>query len=98
MDRTTLSKEDKVGTSLAEAPTTQALVARLESEVSDDNLGGDALVLLNAAIVGSEIACRTSSQLQMCWHDSGKLDYPIWDSGWSSFHAPDAGPAFFVLG
>jgi hypothetical protein len=63
MDRTTLPKEDKVGTSSAEAPTAQALVTRLESEALNDNLGGDAPVLLNVAIVGSEIACQTSSQL-----------------------------------
>jgi hypothetical protein len=88
MDRTTPSMEDKVGTSSAEAPMTQALVARPESEASDDNLGGDAPILLNAAIVGYKIACRMSSQLQMCWLDSGKLGCPVWNSGWSSFHAP----------
>jgi hypothetical protein len=34
----------------------------------------------------------------MCWPDSGKLDCPIWDFGWSDFCAPDASPAFLVLG
>jgi hypothetical protein len=55
--RTTLSKEDKVGTSLAEAPMAQALVARPKSQVPDDNLGDDNSDLLNFAVVGSEIAC-----------------------------------------
>jgi hypothetical protein len=88
MDRTTPPKEDKVGTSSAEAPTAHALVTQPKSEVLDDNLGGDAPNLLNAAVVGSKIACRTSSRLQMCWSDSRKLDCPVWDSGWSDFHAP----------
>jgi hypothetical protein len=61
MDRTTPPKEDKVGTSSAEAPTAQALVARPESKALDDDLGGDAPDLLNVAVVGSKIACRTSS-------------------------------------
>jgi hypothetical protein len=39
-----------------------------------------------------------SSELQMCWPDLGKLDCPVWDSGWSGFHAPNTGPAFLVLG
>jgi hypothetical protein len=63
MDRTTPPKEDKVGTSSTEAPTAQALVARLKSKAPDDDLGGDAPDLLNVVVVGSEIACRTSSQL-----------------------------------
>jgi hypothetical protein len=44
----------------------QALVARPESEAPDDNLGDDDPDLLNATVVGSEIACQTSSRLQMC--------------------------------
>jgi hypothetical protein len=88
MDRTSPPKEDKVGTSSAEAPMAQALVARPKSEAPDDNLGGDAPDLLNAAVVVSGIACRMSSRLQMCWPNSGKPDCPIWDSGWSSFHTP----------
>jgi hypothetical protein len=88
MDRTTPSKEDKVETSSAEAPTAQALVARLESEMPDYNLGGDTPDLLNVAVVGSEIACQTSTQLQMCWPNSGKPDCPVWNSGCSGFHAP----------
>jgi hypothetical protein len=55
-----------VETSSAEDPTTQALVARPESEAPDDNLGSDAPILLNAAVVGSEIAFQMSSQLHMC--------------------------------
>jgi hypothetical protein len=66
MAHTTLSKEDKVIISSAEAPMAQTLVARSESEASNDNLGGDAPDLLNAAIVGFEITCRTSFRLQMC--------------------------------
>jgi hypothetical protein len=77
MDRTTPPKEDKVGTSSVKAPMTQALVAQPKSKEPDNNLGGDAPDLLNVAVVGSEIACWTSSRLQMCWPDSGKLDYPI---------------------
>jgi hypothetical protein len=88
MDRTTPPKENKVGTSSAEAPTAQALVARQKSGAPDDNLSGDAPNLMNAAVVGFETTCRTSSQLQMCWPDSGKPDCPIWDSGWSDFRAP----------
>jgi hypothetical protein len=88
MDHTIPPKEDKVGTSSTEAPMSQALVARPESEAPDDNLGGDAPVLLNATIVASEIACWMSSQLQMCWADSGKPNYPVWDFRWSDFHAP----------
>jgi hypothetical protein len=41
-----------VGTSSAEAPTAQVLVAQSESGVPDDNLGGDAPVLLNVAVCG----------------------------------------------
>jgi hypothetical protein len=88
MDRTTPPKEDKVDTSSAEVPTAQALVARSESKAPDDNLGDNDPNLLNFAIVGFEIACRMSSQLQMCWPDSGKPDCPVWDSGWSSFCGP----------
>jgi hypothetical protein len=63
MDRTTPPKEDKVGTSSAEAPTAQALVARLKSEASDDNLGGDTPVLLNVVVVGYEITCCRCASL-----------------------------------
>jgi hypothetical protein len=66
MDRTTPPKEDTVGTSSAKAPMAQALVARPESEAPDDNLGDDDPDLLNATVVGSEIACQVSSRLQMC--------------------------------
>jgi hypothetical protein len=88
MDCTTPPKENKVGTSSTEAPMAQALVARLKSKTPDDNLGGDTPNLLNVAVVGFEIACRMSSQLQMCWPDTGNPDCPVWGSGWSSFHAP----------
>jgi hypothetical protein len=63
MNRTTPPKEDKVGTSSTEAPTTQALVARQESKTPDDNLGDDAPDLLNVVVVGFEITCRMSSRL-----------------------------------
>jgi hypothetical protein len=60
MEGTTPPKENKVGTSSAEVPTVQALVARLESKASNDNLGDDDPDLLNVATVRSEISCRTS--------------------------------------
>jgi hypothetical protein len=63
MDHTTPSKEDKVETSSAEAPMAQALVVRPEIKASDNNLGDDAPNLLNVVVMGSEIACRTSSRL-----------------------------------
>jgi hypothetical protein len=56
--------EDKVDTSSAEAPKAQALVARLGSKASDDNLADDDLDLLNFATMKSEIVCWMSSQLQ----------------------------------
>jgi hypothetical protein len=87
MVRTTLPKEDKVGTSSTEASMAQALVTRLGSKVSDDNLTDDDLDLLNFDAVESEIICWTSSQLKMCWSDSGKSDGPVWNSGWSDFCA-----------
>jgi hypothetical protein len=58
-----------VGTSSVEAPTTQAMVAQPESEAPDNNIGGDTPDLLNADVVESEIACRMSSRLQMCFLD-----------------------------
>jgi hypothetical protein len=53
--------------------------------VVDDNLADDDPDLLNLDIVESEITCRTSSQLQRCWPDSGKSGGRVWDSGWSIF-------------
>jgi hypothetical protein len=47
MVHTTLPKEDNMGTSSVEAPTAQALVARLESKAPDDNLGDDDPDFLN---------------------------------------------------
>jgi hypothetical protein len=47
MVHTTLPNKDKVGTSLAEAPTAQALVAQPRSKASDDNLADDDPDLLN---------------------------------------------------
>jgi hypothetical protein len=88
MGRTTPPKEDKVGTSTMKAPMAHALVARSESEAPNDNLGCDASILLNATVVGSEVACRMSSQLQMCWPNLGKPDYTIWDSRLSNFCSP----------
>jgi hypothetical protein len=82
------AKEGKVDTSSAEVPTAPVLVARPKSKAPNDNLGDDNPDLLNFAVVGSEISCQTSSRLQSYWPDSGKLDCPIWDSGWSNFHTP----------
>jgi hypothetical protein len=62
MFRTTLPKVDNVGTSSAEVPTAQALVARLRSKALDDNLTDDDPSLLNFTVVESKIVCRTSSQ------------------------------------
>jgi hypothetical protein len=88
MDRTTPPKEDKVGISSAEGPTAHAFVAQPDSEEPDDNLGDDDPDLLNFTVVGSKITCRMSSYLHTYWLDSGKLDCPIWDFGWSSFCSP----------
>jgi hypothetical protein len=44
------------------------------------------------------IACRTSSWLQRCWPDLGKLDYRFGISDGPIFVTPDAGPTFPVLG
>jgi hypothetical protein len=57
MARTTPPKEDKVDTSLAEAPMAQTLVVRLGSKALDDNLADDDLDLLNFSAVESEIVC-----------------------------------------
>jgi hypothetical protein len=85
---TTPPKEDKVGTSSVEAPTAQALVARLGGNALDDNLVDDDPVLLNFNVVESEIICRMSCQMQMCWPDLGKPDCPIWYFRQSRFHTP----------
>jgi hypothetical protein len=77
MVHTTLPKEDNMGTSSVEAPTTQALVARLESKAPDDNLGDDDPDFLNFDAAESETICQTNSRLQRCWLDSGKSDYPV---------------------
>jgi hypothetical protein len=58
MVRTTLPKVDKVGTSSAEVPTAQALVARPDDNPADDDPG-----LLNITAVESEIICWMSSRL-----------------------------------
>jgi hypothetical protein len=63
MVRTTLPKTDKAGTSSVEVPTAQALVARLGSKTSDDNLADDDPDLLNFAAAESEIVCWMSSML-----------------------------------
>jgi hypothetical protein len=60
---TTPPKEDKADTSLAEVPTTQALVARLGSKALDDNLADDDPDILNFIVAESEIVCRMSSRL-----------------------------------
>jgi hypothetical protein len=98
MVRTTPPKEGKVGTSSTQPPMAQALVARLGCKASDDTLADDDIDFLNFGTLESKIVCHMSSLLQSCWPNSGKLDYLVWDSGWSSFCAPNAGPAFLVLG
>jgi hypothetical protein len=98
MVRTTLPKKDKVGTLSVKAPTAQTLVARLGSKAPDDNLADDDPDLLNFDMAESEIACRTSSRLQRCWLDSGKLDCLVWYLDGPVFTPPDASPAFLVLG
>jgi hypothetical protein len=55
MVHTTPPKEDKVGTSSAEAPTAQAMVARPKSKTSDDSLADNDPDLLNFAAVEPEI-------------------------------------------
>jgi hypothetical protein len=54
---TTLPKVDKVGTSSAGVPMTQAMVARPRRKVLNDNLADDDPGLLNFATVESEIVC-----------------------------------------
>jgi hypothetical protein len=66
MVRTTPPKKDKVGTSSAEAPMAQALVARPGSKVSYDTLADDDLELLNFGVAESEIICWMSSRLWSC--------------------------------
>jgi hypothetical protein len=56
-------KEDKVGTSSAEAPTAYALVARPGCKASDDTLTDDDPDILNFDLAESEVVCRTSFQL-----------------------------------
>jgi hypothetical protein len=85
MVHTSPPKEDKVGTTSAEATTAEALVARPESKALDDNLADDDPDLLNFYTAESKIICRMSSQLQRCWLDLGKPECPVWYSGWSSF-------------
>jgi hypothetical protein len=63
MVRTTPPKEDKAGTSSAEAPTAQALVAQPGSKVSDGTLADNNPELLNFGATGPEIICRMSSRL-----------------------------------
>jgi hypothetical protein len=63
-------------------------VARLGSKVPDYTLVDDEPNLLTFSMVEFEIVCRANSVLQSCWPDSGKSDYPVCDSGWSSFLCP----------
>jgi hypothetical protein len=60
VDRITPPKVDKVDTSSAEAPTSQALVARSDSKVPDDAPVDDDPNLLNFVVAVSWIGCRTS--------------------------------------
>jgi hypothetical protein len=59
MDHTTPPKMDKTDTSSVEAPTVRALVAQLESKVSDDAPVDDDPDLLNLTAAMSWIACWT---------------------------------------
>jgi hypothetical protein len=63
MVRTTPPKEDKVDTLSAELPTAPALVARLGSEVLDDNLADDDPSFLNFDPVEFKIICQMSSRV-----------------------------------
>jgi hypothetical protein len=63
MIHTTPPMEDKVVTSMAEAPMAQALVARLGSKALNDNFADDDPDLLNFDVVDSEIICWMSSRL-----------------------------------
>jgi hypothetical protein len=63
MVRTTPPKVDKVDTSSAEAPTTQALVAQQGSKETDGNPTNDHPVLPNFIVAESWITCWISSLL-----------------------------------
>jgi hypothetical protein len=78
MARTIPPKEDKMGTSSAEAPMAHALVGQSGSKASDDTLADDDPDILNFDMAETEIVCRMSSQLQNCWPDSGKQDCLVW--------------------
>jgi hypothetical protein len=54
---TTLPNVDKAGTSSAEVPTAQALVAQLGSKASDDDLVDDDPSLMNFTTAESKIIC-----------------------------------------
>jgi hypothetical protein len=88
MLHTTLPKVDKMGTSSAEVPTAQALVARPGSKAVDGNPADNDTDHLNFTTAEFEIICQTCSRLQMCWPDLGKLDCLVWYFGWSSFNDP----------
>jgi hypothetical protein len=85
---TTPPKEDKVDASSTEAPTAQALVARLGSKAPDDNLTNDDSDRMNFIAVESEVVCWMRIRLQRCCPDSGKKDCSIWYSGWPGFYSP----------
>jgi hypothetical protein len=63
MVHTTPPKEDKVGTSSAEVPMAQVLVAQLGSKAPDDTFVDDDPDLLTCGTGESEIVYRTSSRL-----------------------------------
>jgi hypothetical protein len=69
-------------------PMAQALAAQPRIKASDDNLVDDDPNLLNFIMAESEIICGMSFQLQRCWPDSRKPNYPVWYFGWSGFHDP----------
>jgi hypothetical protein len=88
MDRTTPPQVDKADTSSTEAPTTQALVARLGSKAPNDAPIDDDPDLLNFTAAVSWTGCWTSFLPQKYWSDPGKPDGPIWETRWSDFHDP----------
>jgi hypothetical protein len=90
MVHTTSPKVDKVDTSSVEAPTAQALSARLGNKVLDDAPINDDPGLLNFSTVMSWIFGWMSFLPQKYWLDPGKLDGPV-------FTTPDVSPASSIF-
>jgi hypothetical protein len=91
-------KEDKVGTSLMEAPMAQVLVAQPGSKVPDDNLADDDPDLLNFDMTEFDIVCWGSPGCRFTGLTYGNrtIQFGILDD--LVFVPPDVGPAFLVLG